>query len=264
MLKIFKDNKDISLLLENYILDSFIEDLTTSETIDFGFFKPINNIFLEITGQNVLNTVQVEFWNGSSWSILESIDRTSGFNRSGFISWERNIDAQKESLLHGKTLFWYRIKVLTNDVPALELKGINLVFSDDNDLKSTYPDIMEYIHEGESSFISYHQSARDFIINYLRNKGKTVSKYGAYKLLDQFDLHNFEEVRQASKYKALAMIFFNESDAIDDKWYQKAKDFDRLYAEAISMDLLSLDTNNDGKIDQSENQAVQFITIQRL
>jgi len=264
MLKIFKGSEDISLKLENYIVDEFSGDLLTSETLDFGFYKPINSLFIEMVSQATDNALEIEFWNGSSWSAIEIIDKTLGLNRSGFISWDRNIETQKENALHGKILFWYRLRVLTNDIPALELKGINLVFSDDTDLKSAYPDVMEYLHDGQTSFISYHQSARDFIINYLRNKGKTVSKYGVYKMLDQFDLHNYEEMKQASKYKAMAMIFFNESDAVDDKWYQKAKDFDRLYGEAISMDFLSIDANNDGKVDVFENQSVQYVKIQRL
>lgn len=264
MLKIFKGSDDLSLSLENYILDDATVELLTTDSIDVGYFKPINSLFIELTAQVIANKIEIEFWNGSSWSVVETIDKTNGLTRSGFISWERNLDTQTETTLHGKVLYWYRLKVLTNDIPALELKGINLVFSDDTDLKSAYPDVMEYLHDGQTSFISYHQSARDFIINYLRNKGKTVSKYGVYKMLDQFDLHNYEEMKQASKYKAMAMIFFNESDAVDDKWYQKAKDFDRLYGEAISMDFLSIDANNDGKVDESENQSVQFVKIMRL
>jgi hypothetical protein len=98
----------------------------------------------------------------------------------------------------------------------------------------------------------------------MRNKGKQVSNLGYPKMLDQFDLHNYEEVKQASKYKALATIFFNESDSVDDKWYQKAKDFDRLYSESICLNFLSLDENDDGKEEVDEVQALQYIKIQRL
>ena len=264
MLKINKGSKDLSIILESYVSDSFIETLTTSESIDFGYYKPIQSLYLEIAPQALDNDVVIEFWNGSSWSQLTIVDRTFGLKKSGFISWERNIETQEESLLHGSTLYWYRLKVSTNDIPSLELKGMNLVFSDDNDLKESYPDIMEYLPENSPSFISYHQSARNFIISYLRNKGKSVQTKGVYKPLDQFDLHNYEEVKQASKYKALAMIFFNESDNVDDKWYQKAKDFDDLYAASIDLNFLSIDSNDDGKVTANEQQAIQFIQIQRL
>ena len=60
------------------------------------------------------------------------------------------------------------------------------------------------------------------------------------------------------------MIFFNESDQVEDKWYQKAKDFDRLYSESIESDFLSIDENDDGKISSSEAQKIQYITVQRL
>jgi hypothetical protein len=263
MLSIIKGTKELTIILESYIGDIFTEDLLTSESIDIGFFKPINSIYIELKSQNAENVLSLEYFDGSNYSPVNIVDRTLGLSRSGFVKWERNLENQKQSLLHGKTLYWYKLKISTNDIPALELRGLNLVFSDDNNLKETYPDVMEYVGDS-STFISYHQSARNFILTYLRNKGKTVSKYGVYKMLDHFDLHDYEEVQQAAKYKALAMIFFNESDIRDDKWYQKAKDFDALYAESIDLNFLSLDLNNDGKIDESETQRIQFIQIQRL
>ena len=83
-------------------------------------------------------------------------------------------------------------------------------------------------------------------------------------MLDQFDLHNFDEVRQASKYLALANIFFNESDAVDDKWQQKGDGFLRKYADAINLNFLSIDENDDGTMQNSESNSVQFIKVLRL
>lgn len=265
MLKIFKDSLDISLEMESYVTDSVTLSLLTTETIDIGYFKPINSIYFDIKPHLTGNNLALEFWDGSAWlEITERTDKTLGLKRSGFVSWKRNIDIQQASLLHGSTLYWYRIRVGANDITALELKGVNLVFADDYDLLESYPDIMEYLPDGADSFIAYHQSARNFILTYLRNKGKNVESYGVFKMMDQFDLHNYEEVRQAAKYKALAMIFFNESDSVDDKWYQKAKDFDALYGSSIDMSFLSIDKNNDGKSDATESQAIQFIVVQRL
>jgi len=264
MLTIFKNATNHSLILSNFLSTGFTEDLLTTDSIYVGYYKPIGQLYLELAPHLVENEISVEYWDGSSWSAIDVIDRTFGLKKSGFITWERNIDDQEQHILNAVVLFWYRIKITTNDITDFNLKALNLVFSDDNDLLESYPDIMEYLPEGKSSFVGYHQSARNYILTYLRNKGKTIKARNAYKLLDQFDLHNFEEVRQASKYKALSMIFFNESDQVEDKWYQKAKDFDRLYSESIESDFLSIDENDDGKISSSEAQKIQYITVQRL
>ena len=83
-------------------------------------------------------------------------------------------------------------------------------------------------------------------------------------MLDQFDLHNFDEVRQAAKYLALANIFYNESDSVDDKWKQKADGFMDKYSKAISLNFLSIDDNDDGVEQSSESNAIQFIKVERL
>jgi hypothetical protein len=264
MLKIFKGTKDLSITLENYISGEFTETLAVGEFFHIGYYKPIDALYLETVSQNEENNLVVEFYDGTSWNILSTIDKTFGLKKSGFVTWARNIETQVENSVNGVQLYWYRLSIDTNDITDLTVKGINLVFSDDNDLKESYPGIMEYLPDGSTSFISFHLSARNHILTYLRNKGKSVSTLGVRKLLDQFDLHNYEEVKQASKYKALATIFYNESDNVDDKWYQKAKDFDRLYSESISLNFLSLDENNDGKEEPDEVQSLQYIKIQRL
>lgn len=264
MLKIFKGSKDLSLTLENYISGTFIEDFTTSEHIHIGYYKPIDALYIELSPQQEENNLVLEYYNGSSWTQIDVTDKTFGLQKSGFITWQRNLDDQAKTTINSTELYWYRLSIDTNTISSLTLNGINLVFSDDNDLKESYPGIMEYLPEDSLSFIAFHLSARNHILTYLRNKGKQVSTLGVKKMLDQFDLHNYEEVKQASKYKALATIFYNESDTIDDKWYQKARDFDNLYSESINLNFLSIDENNDGKEENDEIQALQYIKIQRL
>ena len=264
MLKIFKGTTDVSLILENYISDDLTENFSVGQFFYVGYYKPIDSLYIELTTQNTANNLVLEYYNGTNWVPLVKTDKTFGLKRSGFISWARNIDNQKENMVNGYTAYWYRLSIDTTTIVNLSVKGINLVFSDDNDLKETYPSIMDYLPQGAVSFIGFHVSARNQILTYLRNKGKSVSTLGVNKMLDQFDLHNYEEVKQASKYKALSTIFFNESDTVDDKWYQKAKDFDRLYGESINLNFLSLDENDDGKEEPIETQALQYVKIQRL
>lgn len=264
MLSIFIKGQNYSQELENYLSDSVTVNLLAGETIDIGYYKPISDLFLELKPlAQVSNMLSAVYYNGS-WMSLSLYDRTNNLNRSGFVSWNKGlIEDWKKTTLNGKELFWVRLS-LTEDIEDLEIKGINLVFSDDNDMKEAYPSISEFIPDGATSFISYHQEARNEILTYLRNKGKTIVEQEKLKMLDQFDLHNFNEVRQASKYLALANVFYNESDAVDDKWKQKADGFKQKFGEAINLYYLSLDLNNDGLQQTSETNKIQYVVVQRL
>lgn len=265
MLTIIKDTENLSQILENYLTDSAILSFSgAGDYLYIGFRKQFSDIYLELKASNeVTNTLQAEYF-GGSWKSLSIHDRTNSLNRSGFIRWDKtSIEDWNEVAIEGKNLFWIRIQV-SNPVTNLEIKGINLVFADDQDLKEGYPDIFEFLSENSQSFIAYHQEARNYIITYLRNKGKTIQQQSKYKMLDQFDLHNFEEVRQAAKYLALSNIFSNESDSVDDKWKQKADGFYRKYSEAINLNFLSIDENDNGKIENSESNAIQYIKVMRL
>ena len=147
------------------------------------------------------------------------------------------------------------------------MKGINLVFSDDNDLKEEYPSVMGMLPDGELSFINFHVASRKDILSYFRAQGKLIEKadknYVTTKKIDQFDLLDYEELRDASKFLTLSKILKWVSDANDDKWYQKAKDYEVKYSEKINAVNLSLDKDDDGKVDNNELNAIQSITIVR-
>lgn len=264
MLTVFIKSIDRSPELENYLSDSITVSLLAGETIDIGYYKPIGDVYIDLkAATQISNTLEVEYYNGS-WAPVSVADKTKQLNRSGFLSWNKNLMTDwKATTLHGKELFWVRVSA-TVDITGLIIKGLNLVFSDDNDLKEAYPNVSEFLPENEDSFIIYHQEARNEIITYLRNKGKSIQEQEKLKLLDHFDLHNFNEVRQASKYLVLANIFYNESDAVDDKWKQKADGFKKKFGDSINLYYLSLDLNNDGVQQNYESSSVQHIRIHRL
>lgn len=264
MLTVIKSLQDYSKELENYLSESVIFNFTTDEYLYISFRKKFSDIYIELRPiEKIQNTLQAEYYNGT-WNSFNVLDCTNGFNKSGFIRWDKSTMSDwDKTTVSGNSSFWVRFK-LTNAVTNLEVFGINLVFADDNDLRESYPDILQFLPEGQDSFISYHQEARNYIISYLRNKGKTITQQNKYKLLDQFDLHNFDEVRQAAKYLALSNIFYNESDAVDDKWKQKGDGFFAKYSNAINLNFLSIDENDNGNEDPSESNSVQYVTVKRL
>jgi hypothetical protein len=261
MLKILKNNIDYSRKLENYLSDSVIFDL--DDWLYIGYYKKFSSVYIELKNESTDDfELMAEVFNGS-WTSLNLNDETNGLKRSGFLSWDKSTGWTSTDSVNGENIYFIRIKT-NSTLPSLEVFGINLVFANDTDLREDYPDIYNYLPENSQSFIAYHQAARNYILTYLRNKGKTVVAQNKYKMLDQFDLHDFNEVRQAAKYLALSNIFFNESDQVDDKWYQKAVGFKHKYSEAINMKFLSIDDNDNGTQENSETQAIQFINVMRL
>lgn len=264
MLKILINAVDNSLRLSNYLTNSISIPLTTSDYIYVGYYKQISDLYIELnqTVPMVDNELEIEYFNGA-WVATEIVDSTYGLTQSGYLKLQKKDDAIKTTV-SGSDQYWVRIRIKDNNIADIELNGINLVFSDDNDLKEAYNSINEFLIDDLVSFIGYHQEARNFILTYLRNKGKTIKAQQAYKLLDQFDLHNFEEIRQASKYLTLSNIFAEQSDNVDDKWYQKSRDFKIKYNEAINIFRLSIDDNDNGKEEPVEKQAIQYVEILRL
>lgn len=252
MLKIYAKNTDISIDCENYLDDSVEIEFLASDKIEIGYYKPFGALYIDLKNGEP-----------ASVSFSEPLrDETRNLSRSGFLKWDKNRKTWQKEERYGHNLYWFDI--VFDDTAELEINGINLVFSNDADLKEVYPSISNFLPKGAQSFIAYHQEARNFILTHMRNKGKTVRSQEQYKMLDQFDLHDFNEVRQAAKYLALSNIFFNESDSTDDKWYQRARDFYAMYAASININFLSIDENDDGRKTPNETQSLQYIEVRRL
>lgn len=263
MLEIYHNASRHSFELEDYTTDSVSVDFSLSGEIHIGYYKPINALFVEITALTHVASLDVEYFNGSSFVSVSNLhNSTKNLQRSGFIHWDRNQDDEQETTLNSKELFWYKIK-LTGATPTIVFKGINLNFSNDNDLKEEYPNIMDHLPDGETSFVGFHQAARKDIITYFRNQGKLVRGLNPKKL-DQFDLLDFTEVREASKFLTLSKIFSWLSDGVDDKWYQKSRDFVGKYGDKINLFYLSFDQDDDGKESANEKNGIKSVSIIRL
>ena len=186
MLTIFKDTENLSQVLENYLTDSKVLSFLSGEFLYIGFRKPFSDIYAELKPTAVVaNTLSLEYYSGS-WMSLSAYDRTNGLNRSGFIRWDKTqIEDWEKTTIEGKELYWIRLYV-TNPVTDLEIKGINLVFADDQDLKEGYPDIFEFLPENSQSFIAYHQEARNYILTYLKNKPIKLLRQSIMKKSKQY------------------------------------------------------------------------------
>jgi hypothetical protein len=248
----------------DYLRDDFTINFTSAEdSIYIGLYKPFNKNYIEFKTPSVSDiNLTATYWNGLSYQSLELNDDSKGFTRSGFISFEKPADWSSNTI-NGEDKYY--IKLNADDFTA-EIQGLNIVFADDNDLRKEVRCIDDYLQQTDISFIAYHTSARDEIIQTLRNGGHTTRIEGEAfsQNLTKWDLLDMGEVRQAAKYLCLSKIFFDVSENIDDKQYQRYIDFHGKYGSAFKLYKSSLDKNDDGIADDSEKMQYRGMSVSKL
>lgn len=241
--------------------DSFTFTFATSEDAFYvGFYKPINVFYVNLETANT-NTSQlsIEYYNGTAFSSLDgSHDDTSGFSRSGFIRWDRNQEDESKTTVNGLEKYWYKITT-DSTTTALTFSGVNIVFSDDEDLKREMYEISDsgFYPGSETSHILTHVAARDEIIQELRADGRYKEDFNTGKLKDitSFDLLDISQVKVASTYLTLSKILMASSDASDDIFMTKSSMYRSLYNKAMQTMYLSVDEDDDGILDRYEELA---------
>lgn len=235
--------------------DTFSMQLKTlSDYLYIGYRKPIGAVYIEISTSNTsAGTLAFEYYNGSTWVSVDARDETKDFSRSGFVTWDRPSD-WATTAVNGNTQYWIRTKP-TPDNTNVTFRGINLVFADDTSLNQEFPGINDSVfYQGnETSHILQHVAARNQIIQQLRNLGysKNNSTTGE-EMLNQWELLDLQEIRQAAVYKALANIFFNLSDSQDDNWFAKYEEYSNRFEATIRGVFISIDSDDDGTADSHE------------
>jgi hypothetical protein len=272
MLKIFyytatPSFTDYSRQLENYLDLTQSITLATGQYIYVGYKKPINALYFGINTVNTSASVlTAEYYNGSTFAACAGMfDKTAGFTRQNFVTWDRNQSNEARTTINSVELFWYRLSVSVT-TSATIFSGINLVLSDDTMIKEIEPHIVssDYYPSTATSFLCFHQAARNEIIQRLRNEGKGVYDGTSFSDLTVFDLLDFTQLSEASKYLACANIYFYLSDANEDKYYQKYKDYLSKYNDAFKTFFLSIDENDDGLQNEDEKAAFMSGVIQRV
>jgi hypothetical protein len=247
--------------------DSITIALNASEDYLYvGFEKAINTFYVEVGNANAnAGSFTAEFYNGTTWTALVGFfDETKSFTRSGFLRWDRNQTDDADVAVNGTTARWVRFRPSVTHSATL-IKGINIVFADDADLKREYFEIDSFLPKDESSFILTHVASRDHMIQELRNSGnfKQDINTGLNKDITAFDLLDTSQVKMAATYLALYKIFIVVSDDVDDKWSVKAKEYKSLYKIAMNTFYLDIDTDNDGTQDLDERLAPNTFRLVR-
>jgi hypothetical protein len=264
--------QDLSILVKDYNKDSANLPLQAGEYMYVGYYKPFRQFYVHFDVNNTeANTLTFEYYDGSNWvEVPAIIDESLNFKRSGFIyfdrpeSWVKNIVENDEN-------FYIRISSDVSLTPATSLKGLNILLSDDSDLEAIRSTIVTKLNNGES-WVEKHEAARKYIVQTLRNLGHRKVKDRLndsnsglfftdeekdnryYSNLTQFDLIEPFELREASKYYALSLIYLEElSDEEDDKYFRMGRRHELKADEMLNLFSIKIDTDDDGVEDLDES-----------
>jgi hypothetical protein len=239
-----------------------------------GYYKPINHFFLNVPdrtpdeeGEGFIDpALVVAYWNGTEYDNVKGLkDFTFGLTQQGPVTFDLDQTNNTKKVEFGKELFWYRITLNSPDI--ITFKGIAPLFSDDQDLIGVYPDIMQKVPAGQTSFVRFHQEAVNDIVKDLRKMGLVIDgclmDASKRKQIDAYDLLDRDEVKEAAKYFTLSKIFSWLSDQAGDKWEQLSAKYESEAAGSLTP-LITIDENNNGKKDDWENAQPQPIIIGRL
>lgn len=268
---------DLSLLAKDFTTNPVSLALGNTHYLYVGLYKPFKQFFIELEPLNTVdNVLAFQYWNGTSWTALEAVDESQGFTKSGFIYFNRPEDWESTSV-DGKENFYIRLQPSVSHDAGTILQGLGVLFSNDLDLIGIKSNIVSKLNNG-SSWVGKHEAARKLIIQRLRNLGYrkyiptdtnnpllvASSKSSAiyFSDLTEFDILEPFELREASKFFALSMIYLDElSDEQDDKWERSGRRHLKRAEEAVNLFMLKIDSNDNGEEDESESNGDTGISL---
>ena len=273
-LTVLIDGTEQSERLRDYNRDGVTSIITDAQFIHVGLFKPFNQLYWEFTAPNtVAATLTYEYFNGTAFVDLpflrdDTQDSNIAWSRSGFKNWKTPDDWTKTTI-SGDDLFWVRFSP-TVTTSSIGFRAINILFADDNDLEKENSTIARFLPTNAISFAPLHERVRDDIIQTLRNRGLAkTSDLSTQSLIllrniTKWDILDAEEIRNAAIYYALEKIYFQASDGTADKWMQRSVDSRKKGGDALNLFFLTIDKNDDGRVDPAEQLAPTRVIIDRV
>ncbi len=262
---------DMSLNMLSYSGDeTTVELIAADDALYFGLYKPVSAMYIEMgTANTNAATFTVQYYSTTTSdfaSVVGLVDETKGMTRSGFIHFNNPNDHDStpwvSSTINSTVKYWIKITSSADFSANTSILGWNMVFSDDNDIARVYPNVINYKDSSASSWILAHEQARYDIIQTLRKDGRYKLQLGSVAdalpaQMTVWDILEPNEVNQWSTFLALKNIFRVIQADPDGIHAQLVKDFDKAATEAKQVFYLTLDVDDDGKVDRAEVMATQ-------
>lgn len=143
-----------------------------------GYTRPLSGVKYYLSSLNTIaGTLEVEEWNGSSWTSLSITDSTSGLDTSEWVTWPSTVDTSKPKYLEGQLLYWYQFHLrngnataymVTVDAPLQDITNIW------DGAEETIASCKTYIGGATKE---YSDEAMDFDWNSIILSGMTTAEY---------------------------------------------------------------------------------------
>lgn len=267
---VISNDADLTLRVKDFSTPSVAPSLLSTSYLHVGYYKPFRQFYLEIEEpETTAKELTFEYFNGSTWVVIpDLVDETLGLTKSGFVYFNRQL-AWKKTTVASKEEYFIRIKPDSDLNASFKIVGLNVLFSNDDDLIAVKSNIVSKFNNG-ASWVTKHEVARKDIIQTLRNAGNVKIKdkqsntalfFGrdredvdTYSDITALDLLEPFQLREASKYLTLGMIYLNElSDEEGDKYEVAGNRYMAKGYELADLFRLSLDVDDDGEADDDEN-----------
>jgi hypothetical protein len=145
------------------------------------------------------------------------------------------------------------VRITTDGAPETYTEDLEVIdaatdklFSNDANIVSNEPDILNYVREGRNSFLDLHRVAQNEILDWLDE----------HRIWDENDdrltkaaITDIIEVQDWSKYLTLKLIFEGLSNATDDIFHEKALRYKNRMESARNRGSLRLDIDGDAVAD---------------
>lgn len=262
---IYSDNGtlvDWSTSLNNYYSgDETFSFVAAEDYIYIGNLLPFNHTYMKFTTPSVASsTLSVDIWDGNAFSpAAEIIDETAGFTADGFINWvpdknkgwgreDTNVNGTERVTGLGTITiydrYWVRIG-FNNDLTASSVASWSgLLFSDDNDLKTEYPNlvrsnVLTAFQAGKVNWEEQNIRAAELMVDDLIDMNVIASKE---QIIER------KKLSRASVCKVAEIIYngFGD-DGVEDSARARKE-----YKSRISKNVFITDKDNDARIDREE------------
>ena len=266
---IFKDNTTLNDYTNNlydyYANTESFTAVALEDNLFIGATLPFNHFYVDASGTNAqASNMAVSYWDGTEFQdVVELTDNTkvgSGtLGQSGFVEFvtDKNKNWAKEDTVNNsgtelidglgdKTiydLYWLKIG-FSADLDAVTLNWLGSVYSNDDDLKLEFPDLVRYeIRElfeyWKETYFEQHCIAAQMIDkelinrNVMNNENQVLSR---------------EDLKLASVQKVAALIY----NALGDDYVDNFIAAEKEYLNRIEKAYVKIDTNANARVDVQE------------
>jgi len=261
--KILFNAIDVTDELKNFDSRKIPFGLTTTDKMLIGYYKTFTSFYMYLPTPSVqAGELVLKYYNGTEWKALDYEATYNDFTKSSFIYFVFPEDAKKY-LADGEELYYLELSSNSDLDSATELGGLNVLFSCDEDIEKIRSNIVTDLNDG-LPWILKHEAARDLILQTIRNKGniKIVERENTtglsgltYSDIQPQDFLDVRQVKLASAYLAISMIYLDElSDENDDKYERRGYRYSRKSNELLNTFFLKLDSNDSGDDDEAVAQ----------